>query len=84
MTQYVAFQMHLIAVDHPTDRRAWDGGLFPSHDAHKALEAAVAAFEQAVTGAGFDIVRTGYGVLAREDPTYTIWPPGHMPGDQSP
>jgi len=64
MDQLVVFEVKLTATDHPTERRRWNGGPMASEDAVAALNVAVEAFRTAIMEAGFEIVRTGYGVAA--------------------
>jgi hypothetical protein len=62
----VHFDLEIDAEDKPTDRRRWNGGPFPSQEADDALQLAVSAFQKALTDAGFEPIRIGYGVRAEE------------------
>lgn len=65
----VTFDVRCVAVDHHEypRRYRWHGkGPMPSRDAQAALEVAVDAFKAALREQGFEVARTGYGVLAHE------------------
>jgi hypothetical protein len=66
MKQYVIFEMHLTAVDKPTDRRRWNGEPMASAETGAALFDAVDAASAALAEHGFELVHTGYGVTANE------------------
>lgn len=63
--QLAVFEVQMTVIDHPTDRRRWNGGPMASEDATEALDAAVKAFREAIVDSGFEVVRTGYGVIAQ-------------------
>jgi hypothetical protein len=65
-TQLAHFEVEVIVVDHPTERRRWNGGPMPSEDTTAALSEAVDAFKRTLIDHGFDTVRTTYGVHATE------------------
>lgn len=64
--QFALFEVRLVALDKPTDRRRWNGGPLASKDADEALSRAVDAFRASIMGDGFTVVRTGYGVSAED------------------
>ena len=67
--QLAHFEMTLVAIDKPTDRRRWNGDPMASVEASDALLAGVEAFQAELRARGFEIARTRYGVLAtREAP----------------
>jgi hypothetical protein len=62
MSQLVIFELHLYAVDKPTDRQRWNGGPMASKEASAALDSGVEAFREAVCAQGLEVVRMQYGV----------------------
>lgn len=64
--QTANFELHLVVLDKPTDRRRWNGDAMASQEAEEALYAAVKAFQQVVRDHGFEIARTGYGATATD------------------
>jgi hypothetical protein len=59
--QLVSFEVNLIAIDKPTDRKRWNGDPMHSEAASDALNKAVNAFQDVIRAEGFDVVNTGYG-----------------------
>lgn len=64
--QVATFDFEVEVIDFPTTRRRWNGGPFPSDEAHAALHEVVEALQAALRERGFEIARTGYGVTATE------------------
>jgi len=66
MIQLAEFELVIQAIDHPTDRRRWNGDPMASEDAGRAMHAAVDAARGVLREHGFEITHTGYGVKATE------------------
>lgn len=62
--QVAVFQVRVVAVDKPTDRKRWNGGPMASKEASAALKKAVDAFRASLAEEGFEAVSTGSGVSA--------------------
>lgn len=62
--QFAHFELEIMAVDKPTDRRRWNGGPMASEEASEALHRAVDAFRESLIADGFKICHSGYGVHA--------------------
>ncbi len=65
-TRLAHFEIHLDAVDKPTDRRRWNGDPMASEEANAALWAAVDAAKAALAEHGFAVCHSGFGVLGSE------------------
>jgi hypothetical protein len=60
-SRHVVFELELVAVDKPTERKRWTGDPMHSEEASAALFMAVDAFQAAIRNEGFDIASTSYG-----------------------
>ena len=65
-TVLATFDLEVTVIDHPSDRRRWNGEPMPSQDADEALHDAIEAVRDVLRERGFEIARSGYGVRAKE------------------
>lgn len=64
--QIATFELRVQAIDHPSERRRWNGGPMASEEAAKALTEAVDAFKAVLRNYDLGVIHAGYGVTASE------------------